>query len=549
MTALTATPQPATATRPPSMLLQVTGAPNPPATAYSSNFAAGVDGWTNTSGATLNAPANSGTHTNTLELTGPTTTADATVSRALTGLSTTTSYRYRASVDISRGEVKLVAKDTASGAVLAQTSFVTYGDPSNKTVTPTIDFRPTAGAVTVQLVFHQTSVYAGSTQAHMFAWGISVQPLGTWQGTTIRRTDVNGSSVVVREDPAGQDTAGGTMTVTDWEAALVGPVTYVVTDGNGGTASVIATHAATRVNVALNPNLSASVARTQSDGVVGRFARGDRWFAFASTGTYLYMYGGGTPGHYYAASIVAAGTPGTPYSLGSSDNVTGPFTEARTGVIPPSGEVRVSLPAAAAVTGSGVATLSVGYTSGVSSDLLLTELLLEEVAGPGGETGDYFDGSTADAGDVRHYWSGPVNDSASVETAEPAGALPWISLPATATPSAGAAGAPRAASAPLVIGYDEAAQSVGTVHQIIGRRDKVANPGPLSTRSGTLELLELDYEDARALRELLAGGDTALLRQPTIPALDLYFVPMRVRTNRAGRRWAVAIDYEEVVAP
>jgi hypothetical protein len=105
---------------------------------------------------------------------------------------------------------------------------------------------------------------------------------------------------------------------------------------------------------------------------------------------------------------------------------------------------------------------------------------------------------------------------------------------------------------PIVTGYDGAGESIGALTQVIGRSDKIGNPGPLSTRVGTLEAYAPDYATAKAIRDLLKAGTTALLRQPTHPGMDMYLVAGRVTETMdtsAAVRWVVAIAYEEVVSP
>ena len=376
-TVLTITQQAETATLPPALLLQVTGAPNPPAMVYASSFAAGVDGWTNGGSAVLSA--NTTRTPPSLSVKGPVgTTGDGVAQRALTGLTVGQPHRFRLTAAQVRGDVKVLVKDTASGTVLSTTAYLSPAGLGGL-IYPEVTFTPTAADVTLQVIVRQTMTL-GSQRGQYDVHTITVQNIGAWQGTTIYRTDQNGTDVPVREAPGGQDVAGGTMTVTDWEAALVGEVSYRVVDGLGGTATAL---------------------------------------------------------------------------LDATAN-----------------------------TGSGV----------------------------------------------------------------------WLTLPATANPAAGPAGAPQAAPVQLVTGFSEEAVTTGTTHQIIGRPDKIANPGPLSTRSGTVECWTSEYVLAKEIRALLATGEVAMLRQPTFQGMDAYFVTGRVavaphdeRTD--PRRWSVAVDYDEVVSP
>ena len=585
MTALTVTPQAATATRPPSMLLAITGAPIPPANAYASNFAAGVDGWTAAGGMTLAAPADDGFSSVALSMTGPAgSIADSTASRALTGLSTSSRYRYRGTYSLSRGEVKLVAKDTSSGAILASTSFVAAADPLHKRVTLTLDFQPTASTVTIQAVIHQTTAYSSSS-AHVFVVDITVQPLGTWLGTTLYRTDVNGTDQLVREDAGGLDVnSSGVLTLTDWEAALVGPVSYRVVDGVGtNIGPVSASHSEARRNQHPNPaarvpgagwSLSpgpggaAGVTWMTTGGPAGcpTFVRGT--WSTAPTGTGNNGWNNGfavcAPGQWAQArtwvrsSVTQRMTIYLQYwsdtaliqSTNSAGVVLSPGVWTPLEFIAPNaapaGTTRV-LYLTYSLAGTGAVAWAPGDTlDGTLAQLEVTNTQPTVVA-------PYFDGSTPNAGPVRHGWLNAPDASASIETGE-LGPGSWLTLPTTAVPSAGAAGAPLAVSVPLVTGYDGTRSSIGQLQDAIGRTDPIGSPGPLSTRAGALELHGNTYDDVRALVQLLDDGLVAQLRQGQHPALDLYLVAGKVteapRTERTQtQRWAVRVDYREVTAP
>jgi hypothetical protein len=124
--------------------------------------------------------------------------------------------------------------------------------------------------------------------------------------------------------------------------------------------------------------------------------------------------------------------------------------------------------------------------------------------------------------------------------------IPTTSNPATPTP-------PQFVQATMVTGFDEASESSGSIHKIIGRADPIVNPGPLSTRAGSLVVWCADYTAAVALRKLLATGLTAQVRQPSFPGWDMYFVGTRVRIApedvTASQRWSATIDYQEVAVP
>jgi hypothetical protein len=367
VTALTATPQD---TEPPSILLEVTGAPNPPATAYTSNLSAGVDSWTATgTGAALSVYTSPFGGRKSLHLTSST--GPVTASRVVTGLTVGAQYKVSMLFFTSRGQTRLGVSGIGTTSWVAGGK-VGFQAPFTEAAL-SYTFTATATSHTITVEGQKTT-----STIDLYFDTIKVAPSGTWLGTTIYRTDANGTSVPVREDTGGQDVAGGTMTLTDYEAALVADVTYEVVDGLGATATATASQ-------------------------IG--------------------------------------------------------TETERGA--------------------------------------------------------------------------------------------WLTLPATAVPSTGTA--PDKVEL-IVTGYDGAAESTGVMHQVIGRSDKIGNPGALSTRSGTLTLFAEDYPTARNVRILLASGVTAMFRQPTHVGMDLYLVATRVSEttqaeDTARVLWAVTVEYEEVAAP
>jgi hypothetical protein len=361
-TALAATFQAGTLTDPARVLLQVTGAPTltPP---YTSNFAT-ADGWTAGTGAASVTPT-----AGTLRLLTNTDTAGI-FDRTVTGLTVGQTYSFSLMANRASGKILLAVAGQGNTAYFQPTVGVRTALSFSFTATLT------SHIIRVQL---QPPVTIGADVGDYAIDTVVVARTSGWLGTTIRRTDANGTSVVVREGPSGQDTTGttgsGVMTVTDYEAALTGTVNYTVTDGNGVTAN-------------------ASVGAVVSPGL---------WFT-----------------------------------------------------------------------------------------------------------------------------------------------LPATSNPATPTP-------PTFVQATMVTSFDEAADSNGSIHKIIGRADPVTNPGPLSTRSGSMAVWCTDYAAAVALRKLLANGAVAQLRQPSYPGMDMYFVGTRVRIApediTASQRWMATLDYTEVVVP
>ena len=364
MTALTATPS-ATAGNRGRVALAITAAPAAPANSYASNFTAGLDSWTGSPSPT-HFPAT--TPPSIRASTPIDLTAD--MSRVVTGLTIGAAYRLRATINRSYGEIWLSVNTTpfsTNGAHLAPPAGV-------RTVVELV-FTPTATTHTITIYGRETVVDVG---AKWYADTVTVQPAATWQGTSITRSDANGTDVPVREGPAGLDVPYGqtTLSMWDWEAALTGTVTYTAHDGNGGTA-----------------------------------------------------------------------------------------------------------------------------TAATTFDAL--------------------------------------------------GVLPFLTAPATAVPGVGTV--PAGVAIELVTGYTESVETAGTLHAIIGRADKVATPGPLSLRRGTVDLFCSTYAAAVAVRALAASGEILLLRQPTFPGLDMYLYPQSVAArpeseNTATRRWIVSLSYEQVLA-
>jgi hypothetical protein len=366
-TALTATYQAGTTTDPARVALAVSGAPTltPP---YQSNFAAGVDGWTVGSGSpTLTAPsAGSPATLRILTVSGST----GITNRTVTGLTIGQTYQVSAYVKLVAGiRVYLGVSTIGASTPLATTGVRTL---------ITYSFVATATSHNVYLEVRPPVVFP-SQSGDAYVDTVIVARTSGWLGTTIRRTDANGTNVLVRKSPT-QDATGatgsGVMTLTDYEAALVGTVSYSVTDGNGVTAA--------------------------------------------------------------ATPLAAPTTPGL-----------------------------------------------------------------------------------------------------------------WVALPTTSTP---AVPTPPAFVQPtMVTGYDEASESNGSVHKIIGRSDPIANPGPMATRSGQLVVWCADFAAAAALRDLFDAGLTAQLRQPSFPGMDLYFVATRVRVApedvTLSQKWTASIDYQEVARP
>jgi hypothetical protein len=106
----------------------------------------------------------------------------------------------------------------------------------------------------------------------------------------------------------------------------------------------------------------------------------------------------------------------------------------------------------------------------------------------------------------------------------------------------------------LITGYDSSRASSSTVLRVINRGDPVVVLAPTRTREGTLEVWCRDASDAHAYAEVLAQARVLLLRQPTHPGLDMYFLAQSVgvqplQPTAEGWRWQVACQYVELRNP
>jgi hypothetical protein len=192
---------------------------------------------------------------------------------------------------------------------------------------------------------------------------------------------------------------------------------------------------------------------------------------------------------------------------------------------------------------------AVGITNATAAGAGARAYLDGLVAVAGDRLPSYFDGSSdPDAPLSSSYWTGAADASTSVLTGPTASPGVWLTLPATYVAGVSP---PVNVAVLAVTTYDEDRESGGSLHRIINRPDPIANPGPLSDRSGTMTIWCDSYAAAKRIGDVLAAGDVGLVRQPDFPGLDVYFTPRRVSVRTAGARlrWTVQLAYEEVAAP
>jgi len=568
--ALTATFRPGSNIVPPSVLLEGTGLPTqtPP---YVSAFSVGnVDGWTGSLGTDIHYvpgyvryPPTTTVPSGVLATTAAE--AQGTWSRTVTDLVVGQPYDFTLYASSQGGKIQLgVSGMTFPPAV------VPVGRAALK-----YTFTATAASHVIQFKLTPLVTTADDYSTYRLdTMRVARAPSDIWYGTTIYRTDVNGERVVLDQKPSKQIATGpngsGTYAITDYEHALVGPLTYELVDGDN--THVFASPHGVQTNLVLNPTVNSSTGggtanwfpsgSGTSQGPTSTVASSGVTSLRVTTGT------GTSSGTYALATGVVAGkTYGArirclPPVL-SDLRITLQWLDASSVVISSVANTELAVPA-----GSGVwATLSVTgvapplatqariYMQRVNSSVAgqvyyVDEALLVEVPdGSEFDPVDYWDGDYTGS-----FWTGLANASSSSRPAAPTSTIrpgTWVELPATAFPEKNFP--PLATQVGMVTDLDETSETNGSIHTIVGRPDPLVNAGPLSYRSGTMEIFCKTYAEAQALRELLANGDVAMLRQGLGVGLDRYFVctelTVRNEEHSKNQRWMATLEYQEVVAP
>lgn len=378
----------------------------------------------------------------------------------------------------------------------------------------------------------------------------------------ITRTDANGANVVrLRAD---QVPIGGFLIVTDYEPALTGLILYTVTDALGGveTASVTfdgappARGPEIRRNHATNPSAEVDTAGW-NHGASDTLTRVPH--ATAPAGDYVFQLGGidESTSYAYAGSVPA--TPGEQWELSASFSGDGTarahlrFQDSGGATIggwvlsdqltlTPAWQ-RVGITATAPDGTVEVRGYIEDLTESSSNDFFFDTILF-------GDPGPYFDGDTPPSPTEVYEWAGPAHASEPIAYVN-AGPSP------TTLPHLGNVQLPQLRAIPEVVtGYTSSRDSRTTIHRPIGRPDPLAVLGPSLMREGRLETFHRTYESARDLEAVLAAkpGSMVLLRQPTHPGMDMYFIPTRVTIDprdlaRDGWLWRVSCDYVETRSP
>lgn len=102
--------------------------------------------------------------------------------------------------------------------------------------------------------------------------------------------------------------------------------------------------------------------------------------------------------------------------------------------------------------------------------------------------------------------------------------------------------------------YSAGGESLGTVHELLGREDPVAVLRGMSTRRGTLRLYCGTFAEAITVVEATRRGEVLMLRQPEHRGLDMYFTATSygiptLTTDGGASVFGVDISYVQLARP
>lgn len=115
----------------------------------------------------------------------------------------------------------------------------------------------------------------------------------------------------------------------------------------------------------------------------------------------------------------------------------------------------------------------------------------------------------------------------------------------------------------LTLSLDAERESLTTEHEVIGRSETIGVTGPLRLRTGTLEFLAADADQAARIEAIYAYGQVALIRftastltqEAFVRAPDLYHTARSVRftpdayTLEGRQYWVVSVAFTEKRSP
>lgn len=102
--------------------------------------------------------------------------------------------------------------------------------------------------------------------------------------------------------------------------------------------------------------------------------------------------------------------------------------------------------------------------------------------------------------------------------------------------------------------YSAGGQSLGTIHELLGREDPVAVLRGMSTRRGSIKLYCGTFAEAIKVVEATKRGEVLMLRQPEHQGMDMYFTATSygiptLETRGAATVFGVDIGYAELARP
>jgi hypothetical protein len=190
-----------------------------------------------------------------------------------------------------------------------------------------------------------------------------------------------------------------------------------------------------------------------------------------------------------------------------------------------------------------------------------------------GDTGVMFDGGSSDNATIEYRWAGTAFKSDSI--AESAGAdlivsdfeaasgtvsytagedtevttwdigNPWLFVPVMPAYSV---------RIQALLDYSAGGQSLGTIHELLGREDPVAVLRGMSTRRGSIKLYCGTFAEATTVVEATRRGEVLMLRQPEHQGMDMYFTATSygiptLETRGAESVFGVEIGYVQLARP
>lgn len=553
MTTLSITPLPALA----AVLLEVESAPMPQGTLYTSNFTT-VDGWSavDADTATTVSVGAGGVKilvTHWLQSRSGTVTTEGQSKRTVTGLIIGQTYRFTADAMLgvtANGKFRIGVVGIGASTYVSSTKMTPMSYQFVATAT-SHDIYVTASPTTS--VMSEVRTYLANVKVDNVTAG--------WRDLTITRVDANGANVVRLLE--GQQPIGGALSVTDYEAALVGTVRYDVVDGNGVVTSQSMSFASgalaiSRTNLIVNPSFETNVLNWTANSstlsrVTTQAAVGSASMAMTMTGAGA---GGATsdaipvgPGNVITlqALVRAATTVRGAYVALIWYDGTGASISTSTGSSSTNSNSAWGLRSLTATAPANAVTCKaqVLFATPAASEVHYADAVMVEKAS---SAGTYFDGNTTDTGTETYAWTGTTNNSTStlsVFIPSTPVTQPFIHLPVLPQ---------YRAELDAVTDYDATRDAVSTRHEVVDRADPIYRLGPQRTRQGTLQVWASDYETALLVEAIFTHSEVAMLRQPDYPGMDMYFIPERTRLSPGtasveGQRWSVEVGFVEVLAP